>query len=70
VNAGLTVTLGRMALPSVDSMTCPAIAIEVAPTRGSGNAVTAELDDPGYQTRVAEALAAALLEWKTEARQP
>jgi hypothetical protein len=28
------------------------------------------LDDPGYQARIAESIAAALLEWKTEAREP
>ena len=75
-NAGLTVTLGRTALPVVDSMACPAVALEIAPTRGPGNAITAGLDDPAYQARIAEALAAAMLEWKTgtewktEARQP
>jgi len=68
--AGIPVMLGRTALPEVDSMTCPAIAIEVAPDRAQGGDAKTELDDPGYQARVAEALAAALLEWKTEARQP
>jgi len=62
--------LGRTALPEVDSMTCPAIAVEVAPDQTQGSDARTELDDPGYQARVAEALAAALLEWKTEARQP
>jgi N-acetylmuramoyl-L-alanine amidase len=70
VHTGLTVTLGRTALPAVDSMTCPAIAIEVAPERDSANAATSQLDDPAYQARIAEALAAALLQWRTEARQP
>jgi N-acetylmuramoyl-L-alanine amidase len=69
LHAGMSVTLGRTALPEVDSMTCPAIAIEVAPDHSPGGAA-ADLDDPGYQARVAEALAAALLEWKTEVRQP
>jgi N-acetylmuramoyl-L-alanine amidase len=69
LHAGFTVTLGRTALPEVDSMACPAIAIEVAPDRAAGGAAT-DLDDAGYQARVAEALAAALLEWKTEVRQP
>jgi N-acetylmuramoyl-L-alanine amidase len=69
LHAGMTVTLGRTALPEVDSMSCPAIAVEVAPDPATGGATT-DLDDPGYQARVAEALAAALLEWKTEARQP
>jgi N-acetylmuramoyl-L-alanine amidase len=69
LHAGFAVTLGRTALPEVDSMACPAIAIEVAPDHSPGGAAT-DLDDPGYQARVAEALAAALLQWKTEVRQP
>jgi N-acetylmuramoyl-L-alanine amidase len=70
LHAGISVTLGRTALPTVDSMTCPAIAIEIAPSRSPGATTTTGLDDPGYQAQVAEALAAALLEWKTEGRQP
>ena len=70
VQAGMTVTLGRTALPVVDSMTCPAVAIEIAPERGPGKKITAELDDPDYQARVAAALAAALLDWRSEVRQP
>jgi N-acetylmuramoyl-L-alanine amidase len=69
LHAGLSVTLGRTALPELDSMTCPAVAVEVAPGPATDGAVTG-LDDPAYQARVAEALAAALLEWKTEANQP
>ena len=69
-HAGMTVTLGRTALPAIDSMTCPAVAIEIAPDRDSSHAVTAGLDDPGYQARVASALAAAILEWRTEAARP
>ena len=70
LHAGLSVTLGRSGIPPLDSMTCPAVAIEVAPDRTPDRTITAGLDDPGYQARVAEALAAALLEWKSEARQP
>ena len=70
LHADLPVSLGRTTLATIDSMTCPAIALEVSPTRGPGNAITAGLDDPAYQARVAEALAAALLEWKTEVHQP
>jgi N-acetylmuramoyl-L-alanine amidase len=69
-HAGFSVTLGRTALPEIDSMTCPAIAVEVAPDHPAGSDDKTELDDPSYQARVAEALAAALLEWKTEVRQP
>lgn len=70
LHAGMTVTLDRTALPVVDSMTCPAIAVEVAPERGPGKQIKSELDDSGYQSRVASALAAALLEWRSEAHQP
>jgi N-acetylmuramoyl-L-alanine amidase len=67
LHAGMTVTLGRTALPAVDSMTCPAVAVEIAPERDASKKLIAELGDPGYQARVAEALAAALLEWRTDA---
>jgi N-acetylmuramoyl-L-alanine amidase len=80
LHAGMGVTLGRTALPAIDSMTCPAVAVEVAPERDSDHKVTAEPDDPDYQARVAAALAAAVLEWRSqtlhtetgpaEARQP
>ncbi len=70
LHAGLTVSLARTALPAVDSMTCPAVAVEIAPEsaqpRDSGQQANGSLDDPGYQARVAEALAAALLQWRTE----
>jgi N-acetylmuramoyl-L-alanine amidase len=65
-HAGMSVTLGRTELPAVDSMTCPAVAVEMAPERDASRTVTAALDDPAYQARVAEALAAALLEWRAE----
>ena len=38
LHAGMTVTLGRTALPAIDSMTCPAVAVEIAPERGAGQA--------------------------------
>lgn len=68
LHAGMTVTLGRTSLLAVDSMACPALALEVAPERSPGHKATAELDDPNYQARVAAAIAAALLEWRSEAR--
>ena len=63
-------TLGRTALPGIDSMACPAVAIELAPERDADKKTTAEPDDPDYQAQVAAILAAALLEWRTEAHQP
>jgi N-acetylmuramoyl-L-alanine amidase len=70
LHSGMSVTLGRTALPVLDSMSCPAVAVEIAPERGAGQQATADLDDPDYQARVAAALAAALVEWRAEAHQP
>jgi N-acetylmuramoyl-L-alanine amidase len=66
IHAGMTVTLGRTALPAIESMTCPAVAIELAPERDSDHKVTAAPDDPDYQARVAATLATALLEWRSQ----
>jgi N-acetylmuramoyl-L-alanine amidase len=59
-------TLGRATLPAVDSMTCPAVAIEMAPIRGADRKAIIDVTDPDYQTQLVEALAAAILEWKTD----
>lgn len=68
-HAGMNVTLGRTALPVVDSMACPAVAIEVspegAPGSGSGHTGIDSLNDADYQARVAEAIAAAIVEWRS-----
>jgi N-acetylmuramoyl-L-alanine amidase len=64
-HAGMTVTLGRTALTAVDSMSCPAVAVEVAPEITSGSAQPIGPGDTDYQVRVAQALAAAILEWRT-----
>jgi N-acetylmuramoyl-L-alanine amidase len=73
LHAGLTVSLARTALPAIDSMTCPAVVVEVAPesaqSNNSGQQNQSALDDPDYQAKIAEALAAALLQWRMEARQ-
>jgi len=66
LHAGLQVTVGRTALPVVDSMTCPAIAVEVGPDKSSTGTPAQSLSDPGYQSRVAEALAAAMMEWRSD----
>jgi N-acetylmuramoyl-L-alanine amidase len=69
-HAGFPVTLGRTELPGIDSMTCPAVAVELAPERNSDRKMTAEPDSADYQARAAEAIAAALLEWRSEGREP
>jgi N-acetylmuramoyl-L-alanine amidase len=68
-HANVPVTLGRTALPAIDSMTCPAVAVEIAPDRSSDAQGPASLDDADYQARVADALAAALVEWRSQSRE-
>ncbi len=67
---GTNVTLSRTDLVGVDSMTCPAVAIEIAPARAADGSVTAEPDDADYQSRIAATLANAVLAWRAEGRQP
>ncbi len=68
-HAGVPVSLGRTALPSIDSMTCPAVAIEIAPDRSQDSPGPANIDDADYQARVADALAAAMVEWRSPSRE-
>lgn len=62
-HAGMTVTLGRTALLGIDSMNCPAVAVEIAPEQTANGGGP---DDSQTQAQVAEALAAALVEWRAE----
>lgn len=65
-HAGMTVTLGRTALEAIDSMTCPAVAVEVVPEPAANAQGAGGFDDSAEQAQVAEALAAALVEWRAE----
>jgi N-acetylmuramoyl-L-alanine amidase len=70
LHEGFNVTLSRTALIAVDNMTCPAIAVEIAPLRSPDGKVVAEPDDADYQAHVANTLATALLAWRMEPHQP
>jgi N-acetylmuramoyl-L-alanine amidase len=65
-HAGITVTLGRTALPAIDSMACPAVAVEIAPQQPTD---AASADDAAFEAQVADALAAALVEWRADGGQ-
>jgi len=69
-HANVPVTLGRTALPGIDSMACPTVAVEIAPVLTSSHNQQQALGDPNYQTQVANAVVAALLVWRSEAPQP
>jgi N-acetylmuramoyl-L-alanine amidase len=64
--APIAATLARASAAGLDSMACPAVAVEVAPIRGADRAIVTDVTDAQYQGQIVEALAAALLEWKTE----
>jgi len=64
--SAIPIALARTPLPGIDSMTCPAIAIEISPLRDANRKVTTEVTDPAYQSQILQALAAALLTWRTD----
>ena len=57
------VLLDRTSLMPLDSMACPAVAVEVAPLDAN-----TPLSNPVYQQRIAQALAAALTAWRSDWR--
>ena len=63
-HAGLNVALGRTDLPTIDCMACPALAIEIGKESSPDAAQSGGFDDADYQARIAQAIAAAILEWK------
>jgi N-acetylmuramoyl-L-alanine amidase len=62
--AGFNVALGRTDLPAINSMACPALAIEIG-KQNSQDKSPSGFDDPNYQAHIAQALAAAIIEWKS-----
>jgi N-acetylmuramoyl-L-alanine amidase len=67
--AGIPVTLGSTALRPLDSLACPAVAIEIAPLLASPANKAMTISDPQYQQRILDALVAAMLEWSADWKQ-
>lgn len=68
LNSALTrlhmpVLLGRTSLAPLDNMTCPAVAIEIAPLDAR-----TPVTDPAYQQQILGALASALVNWRNDWR--
>ena len=63
LHAKIPAVLTRTSLRPLDNLTCPAIAIEVAPLAGSGGKSTSPTDGY-YQQRLADTLAAAIQNWR------
>lgn len=61
--AGIPASLGVASVAPLDNLSCPAVAIEVAPLVANK---AASISDSKYQQRVIDALASAILEWRTD----
>ena len=57
---------GRASVSPIDSLTCPAVALEIAPIAANGD-INTPVSDANYQTRVADAVANAMVFWRGHA---
>jgi N-acetylmuramoyl-L-alanine amidase len=62
--ASVPVTLARAAIVPIDNLACPAVAVEVSPLPPANGAPLRSLDNTEYQSQIAEAMVAAILEWR------
>jgi N-acetylmuramoyl-L-alanine amidase len=68
-HAAIPVTLGRASVAPMDSLTCPEVAVEVAPLV-AGHVTTARaVTDASYEKEVVDAVAAALEQWRSDWKQ-
>jgi N-acetylmuramoyl-L-alanine amidase len=64
--AGVPLVSSRASVRPVDSLTCPALVVELAPEGDD----RASINDSDYQQRVAEAIAGALIFWSRQVQPP
>ena len=65
-HAEVPVSLGRTSLTPMDSLACPAVAVELAPLAERRGERARPLTDPGYQARLVDALTGAILAWQAD----
>jgi N-acetylmuramoyl-L-alanine amidase len=65
LHAKLPVLLTHASVRPLDNLTCPAVAIEIAPLTNPGSDPT-PVTNSTYQQHVADAIAAALTSWRTQ----
>lgn len=65
-HAAIPVTLGKASVAPMDSMTCPEVAVEVAPLVAGHVTFEKALTDASYQRSVVDAVAAALEQWRSD----
>lgn len=66
VHAEIPVTMGRASVPPMDSLACPAVAVELAPLAPGNTTKGRPITDEEYQRRVEGALAAAIGSWRID----
>jgi N-acetylmuramoyl-L-alanine amidase len=64
--ARLPLINGSASVRPLDSLTCPALVVELAPSGDDPDSI----NDDGYQQRVAEAITGALVFWKSAVQPP
>ncbi len=67
--AGLPTTLGVASVAPLDNLACPAVAVEIAPLASSAANQALPISDSKYQQRITDALASAIMEWRTDWKQ-
>jgi N-acetylmuramoyl-L-alanine amidase len=65
-HTSIPTVVGRTFLQPLDNLSCPAIAIELAPKPSSGLASAKSVDDPAYQSAVLSAILAGILQWQQD----
>lgn len=70
VHAEVPVTMGRASVSPMDHLTCPAVAVELAPLAPGNTTKGRAITDERYQKTVEGALAAAIGSWRTDRKQP
>jgi len=64
--ANVPLVASRASVRPVDSLTCPALVVELAPSSNESSSIT----DDAYQQRIATAIATALVFWQNSAQPP
>jgi N-acetylmuramoyl-L-alanine amidase len=64
--AGIATLSSSASIRPVDSLACPALVVELAPETDDADSIT----DAGYQQRLAQALAGALVFWQQQVQPP
>ena len=69
LRAKIPLLLGHASIRPIDNLTCPAVAIELAPLPVPGSDPTSP-SDPTYQQHAAQAISEALISWRNNAAPP